>query len=296
MMRGVPIGSPKGVPMPAPELHSDLLTFATIVPRLRAAGCVFAEDEALLLLSEASGPAELSEWVDRRVTGSPLEYILGWAEFCGLRIAVEPGVFVPRRRTGLLVSEAVAILRESPTPPAAPWPGAVVDLCCGSGAVGVAIASKVPGVELHAADIDPVAVRCGRRNVARVGGLIHQGDLYAALPSTLHGRVQLLAVNAPYVPTGALRTMPPEAREYEPRVSLDGGADGLDLHRRVILEAAQWLAPEGRLLIETSEPQAAGTAGIMAAAGFAARTVHAEELDGTVVIGSALAACARQPL
>lgn len=282
--------------MPAPELRSDLLTFANIVSRLRAAGCVFAEDEALLLLSEASGPAELSEWVDRRVTGAPLEYILGWAEFCGLRIAVEPGVFVPRRRTGLLVSEAVTLLRDSPTPPASSWAGILVDLCCGSGAVGVAIASQVPGVELHAADIDPVAVQCGRRNVARVGGLIHQGDLYEALPSGLHGRVQLLAVNAPYVPTGALGTMPPEAREYEPRVSLDGGADGLDLHRRVILEAAEWLAPDGHLLIETSRRQAAGTAGVMAAAGFAVRTVYAEELDGTVVIGTALAACARRPL
>ena len=161
-----------------------------------------------------------------------------------------------------------------------------MDLCCGSGAVGVAIASRVPGVELHAADIDPIAVSCGRVNIARVAGQIYQGDLYLALPSKLRGRVRLLAVNAPYVPTGALQTMPPEARNYEPRVSLDGGADGLDLHRRVIAEAAEWLAPDGHLLIETSERQAAGTAAIMAAAGFAARTVHSEELDGTVVIGT----------
>ncbi len=286
MTRGVPLGSPEGVPLPAPELHSDLLTFAHIVSRLRAAGCVFAEDEALLLLSEASGPAELSEWVDRRVTGAPLEYVLGWAEFCGLRIAVEPGVFVPRRRTELLVSEAVTMLQDSPAPRAASSPGIVVDLCCGSGAVGVAVASQVPGVELHCADIDPVAVQCGRRNVARVGGRIHEGDLYEALPARLRGRVRILAVNAPYVPSGALRTMPPEARNYEPRVSLDGGADGLDLHRRVILKAAEWLAPDGHLLIETSERQAAGTAGIMAAAGFAARTVYAEELDGTVAVGT----------
>ena len=200
MTRGVPIGSPKGVPMPAPELHSDLLSFDNVVSRLRDAGCVFAEDEALLLLSEASGPAELTEWVDRRVTGAPLEHILGWAEFCGLRIALDPGVFVPRRRTGLLVSEAVAILRERPTPPAASWPGTVVDLCCGSGAVGVAIASQVPGVELHAADIDPVAVQCGRRNVGTVGGMIHLGDLYSALPSRLHGCVQLKAARTGFEP------------------------------------------------------------------------------------------------
>ena len=320
--------------MPAPELFSDSLTFARIVFRLRAAGCVFAEDEARLLLSEASSTLELTEWLDRRVAGEPLEYILGWAEFCGLRIAVDPGVFVPRRRTGLLVSEAVTLLQEGlttlgltavgpttealtapagtpvtpPTPRMPPTPcmpltprptltpaGIVVDLCCGSGAVGVAIASRVPGVQLHAADIDPVAVSCGRRNVTKVGGQIYQGDLYSALPSKIRGRVRLLAVNAPYVPTGALYTMPLEARNYEPRVSLDGGIDGLDLHRRVIAEAAEWLAPGGHLLIETSERQAAGTAAIMAAAGFAVRTVHSDELDGTVVIGSAPRRSPRAP-
>ncbi|WP_066287651.1 putative protein N(5)-glutamine methyltransferase [Arthrobacter sp. B6] len=278
--------------MPGPELLSASPTFAHVVSRLRAAGCVFAEDEARLLLSEASGPAELSEWVARRVTGVPLEYILGWAEFCGLRMAVEPGVFVPRRRTELLVSEAVTLLRgslatASCTTTDASSPGVVVDLCCGSGAVGVGIASGVPGAELHSADIDPVAVSCGRANVAGVGGQIHQGDLYSALPAGLRGRVRLLAVNAPYVPTGALRTMPPEARNYEPRVSLDGGADGLDLHRRVIAEAAEWLAPNGHLLIESSKRQAAGTSTLMVASGMPARTVHSEELDGTVVIGVA---------
>lgn len=272
--------------MPAPELHFDSLTSARVVSGLRAAGCVFAEDEAQLLLSEASSPAELSEWLDRRVTGVPLEHILGWVEFCGLRIAVDPGVFVPRRRTELLVSEAVTLLRSGLATPGGRLPGSVVDLCCGSAAVGVAIASKIPGVELYAADIDPVAVNCGRRNVAQVGGQICQGDLYSALPARLKGRVQLLAVNAPYVPTEALRTMPPEARNYEPRVSLDGGADGLDLHRRVIREAAEWLAPDGYLVIETSKRQAAGTAALMAAAGFSAGTVREEDLDGTAVIGS----------
>jgi release factor glutamine methyltransferase len=145
-------------------------------------------------------------------------------------------------------------------------------------------------VELHAADIDPVAVKCGSVNVTEAGGQIYQGDLYSALPGRLRGRVRLLAVNAPYVPTAALRTMPPEARDYEPRVSLDGGVDGLDLHRRVAKEAAEWLAPGGHVLIETSQLQAAGTAALMNDVGFAARTVRSEELDGTVVIGSHFAA------
>ena len=82
-----------------------------IVARLRAAGCVFAEDEARLLISEARTPAELTAMVDRRAAGLPLEHVVGWAQFCGLRIAVDPGVFVPRRRTEFLVSEAVSLAR-----------------------------------------------------------------------------------------------------------------------------------------------------------------------------------------
>lgn len=279
----VTAGSSKGAPMPRPEsLDHPLL--AGIVTLLRAAGCVFAEEEAQLLLSEAAGPAELTEWIGRRVSGEPLEYIVGWAAFCGLRVAVDPGVFVPRRRTELVVAEAVALLRHRRA--AGAGTGVVVDLCCGSGAVGVAVASHVPVKELHAADLDSVAVECARRNLASVGGEAHSGDLYAALPSQLRGRVQLLVVNAPYVPTDVLPTMPAEARIYEPRISLDGGPDGLDLHRRIIAEAPEWLDPRGHVVIETSGRQAAGTSAIMADAGLAARTVHSEELDGTVVVGT----------
>lgn len=271
--------------MPAPESLAPP-SFADLVPLLRAVGCVFAEDEAQLLLSEACGAAELYEWVERRVSGEPLEWIVGWAEFCGLRIAVDQGVFVPRRRTELLVSEAASLLREVVGAADLPSSGAVVDLCCGSGAVGVAVASHVSVGELHSADIDPTAVECARRNLATVGGHVHQGDLYAALPSRLKKQVQLIVVNAPYVPTAVLPTMPPEARIHEPPRCLDGGADGLKLHRRVIREAPEWLDANGHLVIETSERQAAETAALMAAAGFAARTVHSEKLDGTVVVGS----------
>ncbi|NEA47762.1 methyltransferase, partial [Streptomyces sp. SID10815] len=123
---------------------------AEVVTALRAAGCVFAEDEAELILAAARTPRELTALVRRRASGLPLEQVLGWAGFHGLRIAVEPGVFVPRRRTELLVDEAVA---------QAPHARLVVDLCCGSGAVGAALADALGPVELHAADIDPVAVR-----------------------------------------------------------------------------------------------------------------------------------------
>lgn len=260
-------------------------TLAPIVSALRAAGCVFAEDEAQLLVAEAPDSETLAEWVDCRISGMPLEHILGWADFCGERIAVDPGVFVPRRRTELLVHQVVGLLRRDR--PLSPHP-VVVDLCCGSGAVGTALARLYPEVELHSADIDPAAVNCARRNVDAVGGRVYQGDLFAALPPQLQGRVRILAVNAPYVPTEAIKTMPPEARLYESRAALDGGDDGLDFHRRVAVGARKWLVPDGHLLIETSGQQSGRTAGIVAEAGFTVRTVHSDELGGTVVVGAPL--------
>src|SRR5947208_16853812 len=139
---------------PFPSGHDRAAT----VTRLRAAGCVFAEDEARLLVSAARTPAELAAMVDRRAAGVPLEHVLGWAEFCGLRIAVDPGVFVPRRRTEFLVRQAAALARQAAGAPARQDPGrpravVVVDLCCGSGAVGAALAAALGQVELHAADI-----------------------------------------------------------------------------------------------------------------------------------------------
>ncbi|MGI6874923.1 putative protein N(5)-glutamine methyltransferase [Amycolatopsis sp. 3B14] len=242
-----------------------------LVSRLRAAGCVFAEDEARLLLEAASGP-ELDALTARRVAGEPLEQVLGWAGFRGLRIHVEPGVFVPRRRTELLVEEAV---RLAPPRPVA------VDLCCGSGALGAALAAELDLAELHAADLDPAAVRCARRNVP---GEVHEGDLYEALPAGLRGRVDLLVVNVPYVPTDAVALMPPEARLHEPQLALDGGADGLDIARRVVAGAPDWLAPGGHLLIETSERQAPALVRAATGAGLTARTVTSEELDATALV------------
>jgi len=238
------------------------------VATLRAAGCVFAEDEARLL---AGAPGDLDALVARRVAGEPLEALLGWAEFRGLRIVVEPGVFVPRQRTAFLVEQALAFARPG---------GIAVDLCCGTGAIGAALAAAVPGLEVHAADVDPAAVACARRNLPRV----HQGDLFAALPAGLRGRVDVLAVNAPYVPTAAIATMPPEARDHEPRVALDGGRDGVAVHRRVAAEARDWLAPGGAVLIETSEAQAPVTA--TALAGLHPRVFRDETRDATVVVGS----------
>ncbi len=244
--------------------------------RLRAAGCVYADQEATLLREAVEDPVEVDRLVAARVTGTPLEHLLGWAAFAGLRVRVTPGVFVPRRRTELLVTEAVRAIT------ARGADATVVDLCCGSGAVAAAVLSRV-GAEVHAADVDPVAVACARTNLPRQR--VHQGDLYDALPGRLRGRIDVLTANAPYVPHEIVGTLPVEARDHEPRSALDGGRDGLDVHRRIMAGAPAWLSPAGVLLLETSALQARDDVELMSAAGFAASVVSDPVGGGTVIHG-----------
>ncbi|MDH6228548.1 MULTISPECIES: putative protein N(5)-glutamine methyltransferase [Streptomyces] len=247
-----------------------------VVAALRAAGCVFAEEEAALLVRAGGTPDRVADLVARRVAGEPLEHVVGWAEFRGLRIEVVPGVFVPRRRTEFLVERALVL---------APRARTVVDLCCGSGALGAALAAALPGAALHAADIDPAAVECATRNLAPYGGRVHRGDLFAALPAALRGRIEILAANVPYVPTADIRLLPAEAREHEPPTALDGGPDGLAVLRRVAEAAPGWLAPGGCLLAETSGRQAPAAERAFAGAGLAAEVAVCEESDAHVITG-----------
>ncbi len=228
-----------------------------------------------MLVAAAPTSADLAGLLRRRLSGQPLEHVVGFAEFCGLRISVGPGVFVPRRRTEFLVHEAAKVI--SPR-------DVVVDLCCGSGAVGAALLSLACEFTLHAVDIDVRAVEWARRNVAG-RGQVHQGDLYHPLPIALRGQVKVIVGNAPYVPSAAIELMPREARLYEPLAALDGGEDGLDVQRRVVAGARQWLAPDGYLLVETSERQAPSTAELFAHGRLSPRIQRSEDLDATVVIG-----------
>lgn len=263
-----------------------------VVVRLRAAGCVFAEEEAELILDaaeRAAGPgrgderaADIEALVDgmvaRRCAGEPLEHVVGWAAFCGLRIAVTPGVFVPRRRTEFLVEQAMQVGRAA---------AVIVDLCCGAGPLAAALAVRLPLAEIHAADIDPAQTAYARRNLELFANRahVHEGDLYGALPHTLRGRVDLLVANAPYVPVDAIATLPTEAREHEPVHSLDGGSDGLAMQRRVAAGAGMWLAPGGHVIVETSAHQAPHTRAVFADAGLDAWVAECEEMEATVVVG-----------
>lgn len=247
-----------------------------LVARLRAGGCVFAEEEAVALLATAGSPAELEALVRRRLAGEPLEQVVGWADFAGVRVRVAPGVFVPRQRTALMVSLAAGLLA----------PGDVlVDLGCGTGAVAAAVSARVPGLEVYAADIDPAAVAIARVNLP--GASVVCGDLLAALPVRLRGRIAVLTANLPYVPTGEVARMPREARDHEHAVALDGGPDGLDPHRRLLVEAARWLRPGGALLVECAESQAPTLSALVDRAELRPDVATDPDTGGVVVVGRA---------
>jgi release factor glutamine methyltransferase len=222
---------PTSVPaeeVPAKDVPADL------VARLRAAGCVFAEDEAALLVEAGADEA----MIQRRVEGEPLEYVLGWAEFMGQRYVIEPGVFIPRHRSELMVEVAAGGIHTM-----------VLDLCCGTGALGDALRATAGAAELWATDIDPAAVRCATKNVH---GTVVQGDLFDGLPDV---QFDTILANAPYVPSAQIEHLPTDFRDHEWLGALDGGDDGLTVHRRIAAEAYRWLLPGGRLLIEVGEDQ-----------------------------------------
>jgi release factor glutamine methyltransferase len=250
------------------------VTRGQAIALLRAAGCVFAEDEADVLIEAAHDDRALAAMVGRRAGGEPLEQVVGYADFCGVRVRLRPGVFVPRVRSELLVRLGTAAIRPD---------ALVVDLCCGSGALGLAVRHRVPGVTLHAADLDPVAVACALDNLADPDR-VHQGDLFEALPGELCGRIDLLLANVPYVATRHLAFLPAEARDHEPRSALDGGDDGLAVFRAVAAGAARWLAPGGLLVSEITEAQTAAATTAVGGNALTASVATDDDLDARAIV------------
>jgi release factor glutamine methyltransferase len=251
---------------------------ADAIVRLRAAGCVFAEDEAAVLSAAASDEATLSKLVGRRADGEPLEQVVGYADFCGLRVRLRPGVFVPRVRSELLVRRGAQAASTEAEP-------VVIDLCCGSGALGLAVRHYVPGIDLYAADLDPVAVTCARHNFGPNRDRVLQGDLFNPLPAQLKGKVNVLLANVPYVATRHLSLLPAEARDHEPPTALDGGDDGLDIFRDVIDQAPHWLAPGGIVLSEITEAQIDAATAAVRTAGLEPEVTSDEDLEATIIGG-----------
>jgi release factor glutamine methyltransferase len=258
------------MPLPAtPQL------IKAIAARLHASGSVFPEDEARMLVNEADDAKQLAEMLERRSAGEPLQQILGWAMFVGKRVLIAPGVFIPRRRTELLFLQAARYAQRGDV---------VLEMCCGTGAISMALATSKRGIELHCTDIDPVAIECAEKNLEGTGAVTYVGDMFEPLPVTLRGRINVLVANVPYVPTGQIDLMPAEAREHEKRAALDGGEDGLDFQRKLAEEAPGWIKRDGCVMFETSESQAEASLEICRAAELKPELVTDEELDANVVV------------
>lgn len=244
-----------------------------LVARLRAAGCVFAEDEAALIVAQEPDAVAREALVARRVAGEPLETVLGWVLFGGLRLDVEPGLFVPRRRTELVARRAIAEL---------PQGGTLVDLCSGVGAIAAVVAHERPDATVIAADFDPRAVAVAARNLEPYGATALVSDLDANISVP----IDVLTACPPYVPTGEIPFMPAEARDHEPRSALDGGEDGTALQAAVFAAAARRLTPGGVAIVETSASLAELTAQRAVEAGLNPSVGHSDELGATVIVAT----------
>lgn len=226
--------------------------------RLALAGCVAAEAEAVELLAAAPDEPTLDAWLRRREAGEPLAWITGIARFGPIALHIEAGVYVPRAQTRDLAARAASRL---------PAGGRALDLCTGTGAVAAWLRTEVPDVVVIGVDLDAVAARCARRN----GIPTLLGDLGAPLRTAQGGHAfDVVTAVAPYVPTAAIELLPADVRRYEPHRALDGGADGLDLVRRVIATAQHVLRPGGWLVVEVGGEQDEVLAPVWAGHGFAA--------------------------
>jgi len=238
-----------------------------IVRELADAGCVAPDAEAdELLAAAAEGIGSIEDLVARRVGGEPLAWIVGHVRFCGLRIRVDPGVFVPRPHTEGLARRAAALL-----PPA----GTAVDLCTGSGAVAAVITDARPGATVMGTDVDPGAIACARSN--GVAALL--GDLDEPIPATARGEVDVVTAVVPYVPTEELHLLPRDVLANEPRLAIDGGPGGTAVLVRAAEAAARCLHPGGTVLLEIGGDQATEMRAVLAALGYDEIAVHRDE-DG----------------
>ena len=245
----------------SPRLQAELLLAHLLKqPRMR----LYLEFERVLTPAEVEAFRAL---IQRRGKREPLQHIIGSTSFCGLEIAVSRDVLVPRPETELLAERGwtflnqLSTLRSSQTgdgsTPSA-QPSIVLDFGTGSGCLSIALAFKCPAAEVYAVDISPEALGLARENAARHGVAERirflQGDGFAAVPE--EARFDLVISNPPYIPSGDIASLQPEVRDYDPHLALDGGADGLDYGRRLAVEAARFLKPGGRVMLELGDGQA----------------------------------------
>jgi release factor glutamine methyltransferase len=212
-------------------------------------------------------PAELRAFdrlVRRRATGEPIALIKGYTEFRGMDLAVRPGVFVPRDASEFLAEQAMRRLRGRRRP-------VHVDLATGAGTIALAVAKEVRGAEVVGTDISDVAVRLARKNAERlrIRARFVRGDLFGGLPKELGGRVDVITLHPPYVPSHELKDLPEEIRDWEPAHTLtDRSRDGLSLISRTAREAPAWLSRNGWLLLEVSTDRVKDVKPVLQRSGF----------------------------
>ena len=225
---------------------------AAVADRLRTAGCLAPEEEAAELVTAATDAAALDDSVRRREAGEPLAWITGRTVFCGRTLVVDPGVYIPRPHSEELVRRAAALVGS----------GRVADLCTGSGAVAAALEALAPAARAVGVDLDPRAVACARRNGVRAV----RADLGEPLPSA---SFDVVTAVAPYVPSAELPFLPRDVLAYEPLGALEGGADGLEVVRRVLTCAARLLRPGGWVVVELGGRQDEALRPVLAGCRFA---------------------------
>ena len=217
------------------------------------------------LYAPDSVAAALETMLARRLAGEPVAYIVGEWEFYGLPIQVSPAVLIPRMDTELLAAEAIRRARERE------GRLRVLDLCCGSGCIGLAIAANVPDARVVMADLSREAVKLARANALQNGltrsVTVVEADALKRPPAAM-GTYDLIVCNPPYIPTVEILSLDPSVRDYEPRKALDGGPDGLNFYRAVITKWAVTLRPGAGLLFECGEGQAEAVAGLLRVSGF----------------------------
>jgi release factor glutamine methyltransferase len=246
----------------------DLLT-ATSLPRHEAErllAVAAGTDRTGVATGASVTPGEartFHELAARRLAGEPLQYLEGTVQFGPIEVAIDARALVPRPETEQLWETAVRALEDA-------GPGTViVDLCTGSGNLALALQHSFPQARVFATDVSPGAVALARENAARTGLdiTVLQGDLFAALPRELMGRIDLLVSNPPYVAEEEFASLPIDVREHEPRGALVAGADGLAVIERIADEAYWWLGIGGHLVCEIGETQGEAVAAMFGAVG-----------------------------
>jgi release factor glutamine methyltransferase len=210
----------------------NTLDLASVTGALEAAGCVAAHEEAEALIQAADGDDELERMLARRRIGEPLAWLIGRANFCGLDIAIEPGVYVPRWQSESLALMAARLL---------PSTGWGVDICTGSGAIAMTMRSARPAAQVVATEIDPLAASCARRNEV----VVYEGNLAEPLPAELASKVGVMIGVLPYVPNDALHLLPRDVQRFEPPRALDGGENGVELLSTVVRRSPRWIKTGG---------------------------------------------------